>query len=115
MAGFDPGSDYGLHFAVYGVRPHVFAVDPTKRRLDCAHQRAPGEDCSLYNRRLASGIASICFFVRLNSGIQRLHGLELKFIAAVSLRRKPKRWRGTVLGTLAGTAIMGVIAAVARY
>ena len=58
------------------------------------------------------GIAAICFFARLNSGNPTAGtGLELKFIAAVVIGGASlSGGRGTVLGTLAGTAIMGVIA-----
>jgi len=100
-----------LRYTVFGR--HVFAVGSSE-----ATARLCGINVSLVKIAVYTiagflvGIASVCFFVRLNSGNPTSGtGLELKFIAAVVIGGGSlSGGRGTVLGTLAGTAIMGVIA-----
>jgi ribose/xylose/arabinose/galactoside ABC-type transport system permease subunit len=100
-----------LKYSVFGR--HVFALGSNE-----ATARLCGVNVSLLKLCVYTlsgflvGVAAICFFARLNSGNPTAGtGLELKFIAAVVIGGASlSGGRGTVLGTLAGTAIMGVIA-----
>jgi ribose transport system permease protein len=100
-----------LRYTVFGR--HVFAVGSNEATARLCGINVPLVKIAVYTiAGLLVGIASICFFVRLNSGNPTSGtGLELKFIAAVVIGGGSLNGgRGTVLGTLAGTAIMGVIA-----
>ena len=76
------------------------------------YQRAARKNSCLHAGRPARGHRRHLLFFALNSGNPTSGtGLELKFIAAVVIGGGSlSGGRGTVLGTLAGTAIMGVIA-----
>jgi ribose transport system permease protein len=100
-----------LRYTVFGRQ--VFAIGSNEATARLCGLNVPLVKISVYTiAGLLIGIASICFFVRLNSGNPTSGtGLELKFIAAVVIGGGSLNGgRGTVLGTLAGTAIMGVIA-----
>ncbi len=100
-----------LRYTVFGR--HVFAVGSNEATARLCGINVPMVKIAIYTiAGLLVGIASVCFFVRLNSGNPTSGtGLELKFIAAVVIGGGSlSGGRGTVLGTLAGTAIMGVIA-----
>src|SRR5262249_52795099 len=100
-----------LRYTVFGR--HVFAVGSNEATARLCGINVSAVKIAVYTiAGLLVGIASVCFFVRLNSGNQTSGtGLELKFIAAVVIGGGSlSGGRGTVLGTLAGTAIMGVIA-----
>jgi ribose/xylose/arabinose/galactoside ABC-type transport system permease subunit len=100
-----------LRYTVFGR--HVFAIGSNEATARLCGINVPLVKIAVYTiAGLLVGIASICFFVRLNSGNPTSGtGLELKFIAAVVIGGGSlSGGRGTVLGTLAGTAIMGVIA-----
>ncbi len=100
-----------LKYSVFGR--HVFALGSNEATARLCGINVPGVKISVYALAgLLVGIAAICFFARLNSGNPTSGtGLELKFIAAVVIGGGSlSGGRGTVLGTLAGTAIMGVIA-----
>jgi ribose/xylose/arabinose/galactoside ABC-type transport system permease subunit len=100
-----------LRYTVFGR--HVFAVGSNEATARLCGINVPFVKIAVYTiAGLLVGIASICFFVRLNSGNPTSGtGLELKFIAAVVIGGGSlSGGRGTVLGTLVGTAIMGVIA-----
>jgi ribose/xylose/arabinose/galactoside ABC-type transport system permease subunit len=100
-----------LKYSVFGR--HVFAIGSNEAtaRL-CGINVSLVKICVYTMAGLFVGIAAVCFFARLNSGNPTSGtGLELKFIAAVVIGGASlSGGRGTVLGTLAGTAIMGVIA-----
>jgi ribose/xylose/arabinose/galactoside ABC-type transport system permease subunit len=100
-----------LRYTVFGR--HVFAVGSNEATARLCGINVPLVKIAVYTiAGLLVGIASVCFFVRLNSGDPTSGtGLELKFIAAVVIGGGSlSGGRGTVLGTLAGTVIMGVIA-----
>jgi ribose/xylose/arabinose/galactoside ABC-type transport system permease subunit len=100
-----------LRYTVFGR--YVFALGSNESTARLCGVNVPLVKIAVYAiAGLLVGIASICFFVRLNSGNPTSGtGLELKFIAAVVIGGGSLNGgRGTVLGTLAGTAIMGVIA-----
>ncbi len=100
-----------LKYTVFGR--HVFAVGSNEATARLCGINVSVTKIVVYMiAGLLIGIGSICFFVRLNSGNPTSGtGLELKFIAAVVIGGGSlSGGRGTVLGTLAGTAIMGVIA-----
>jgi ribose/xylose/arabinose/galactoside ABC-type transport system permease subunit len=100
-----------LRYTVFGR--HVFALGSNEATARLCGINVPLVKIAVYTiAGLLVGVASICFFVRLNSGNPTSGtGLELKFIAAVVIGGGSlSGGRGTVLGTLAGTAIMGVIA-----
>ncbi|HEY2826458.1 MAG TPA: hypothetical protein VGJ04_02575, partial [Pirellulales bacterium] len=99
-----------LRYTVFGR--HVFAIGSNEATARLCGINVPLVKIAVYTiAGLLVGIASICFFVRLNSGNPTSGaGLELKFIAAVVIGGGSlSGGRGTVLGMLAGTAIMGVI------
>ncbi|HZZ28326.1 MAG TPA: ABC transporter permease [Pirellulales bacterium] len=100
-----------LRYTVFGR--YVFALGSNESTARLCGINVPLVKIAVYTiAGLLVGIASICFFVRLNSGNPTSGtGLELKFIAAVVIGGGSLNGgRGSVLGTLAGTAIMGVIA-----
>jgi ribose/xylose/arabinose/galactoside ABC-type transport system permease subunit len=100
-----------LRYTVFGR--HVFAVGSNEATARLCGINVPLVKIAVYTvSGLLVGIGSVCFFVRLNSGNPTSGtGLELKFIAAVVIGGGSLSGGcGTVLGTLAGTAIMGVIA-----
>jgi ribose/xylose/arabinose/galactoside ABC-type transport system permease subunit len=100
-----------LRYTVFGR--YVFAIGSSESTARLCGVNVPLVKIAVYTLSgLLIGIASICFFTRLNSGNPTAGtGLELKFIAAVVIGGGSlSGGRGTVLGTLAGTAIMGVIA-----
>jgi ribose transport system permease protein len=100
-----------LRYSVFGR--HVFAIGSSEATARLCGINVPLVKIAVYTiSGLLVGIASVCFFARLNSGNPTAGtGLELKFIAAVVIGGGSlSGGRGTVLGTLAGTAIMGIIA-----
>jgi ribose transport system permease protein len=100
-----------LRYSVFGR--HVFALGSNEATARLCGINVPRVKISVYAvSGLLVGIAAVCFFARLNSGNPTAGtGLELKFIAAVVIGGASlSGGRGTVLGALAGTAIMGVIA-----
>jgi ribose/xylose/arabinose/galactoside ABC-type transport system permease subunit len=100
-----------LRYTVFGR--YVFALGSNESTARLCGINVPLVKITVYTLSgLLIGIAAICFFSRLNSGNPTSGtGLELKFIAAVVIGGGSLNGgRGTVLGTLAGTAIMGVIA-----
>lgn len=100
-----------LRYTVFGR--HVFALGSNEATARLCGINVPLVKITVYTfSGLLVGIAAICFFARLNSGNPSSGtGLELKFIAAVVIGGGSlSGGRGTVLGALAGTAIMGVIA-----
>jgi ribose/xylose/arabinose/galactoside ABC-type transport system permease subunit len=100
-----------LKYSVFGR--HVFALGSNEATARLCGVNVPLVKICVYTLSgLLVGIAAVCFFSRLNSGNPTAGtGLELKFIAAVVIGGASlSGGRGTVLGTLAGTAIMGVIA-----
>jgi ribose/xylose/arabinose/galactoside ABC-type transport system permease subunit len=100
-----------LKYTVFGR--HVFALGSNEATARLCGVNVPLVKISVYTLAgLLFGIAAVCFFSRLNSGNPTAGtGLELKFIAAVVIGGGSlSGGRGTVLGTLAGTATMGVIA-----
>jgi ribose transport system permease protein len=100
-----------LKYSVFGR--HVFALGSNEATARLCGINVPRVKICVYTLAgLLIGIAAICFFARLNSGNPTAGtGLELKFIAAVVIGGASlSGGRGSVLGTLAGTAIMGVIA-----
>ena len=100
-----------LRYSVFGR--HVFAIGSSEATARLCGINVPQVKIAVYTiSGLLVGIASVCFFARLNSGNPTAGtGLELKFIAAVVIGGGSlSGGRGTVLGTLAGTAIMGIIA-----
>ena len=100
-----------LRYSVFGR--HVFAIGSSEATARLCGIDVPRVKIAVYTLSgLLVGIASVCFFARLNSGNPTAGtGLELKFIAAVVIGGGSlSGGQGTVLGTLAGTAIMGIIA-----
>jgi ribose transport system permease protein len=100
-----------LRYSVFGR--HVFALGSNEATARLCGINVARVMILVYSLSgLLVGIAAVCFFARLNSGNPTSGtGLELKFIAAVVIGGGSlSGGRGTVLGTLAGTAIMGVIA-----
>ena len=100
-----------LRYSVFGR--HVFAIGSSEATARLCGIDVPRVKIGVYTLSgLLVGIASVCFFARLNSGNPTAGtGLELKFIAAVVIGGGSlSGGQGTVLGTLAGTAIMGIIA-----
>jgi len=100
-----------LRYSVFGR--YVFALGSNESTARLCGINVPLVKITVYTLAgLLVGIAAVCFFARLNSGNPTSGtGLELKFIAAVVIGGGSlSGGRGTVLGTLAGAAIMGVIA-----
>jgi ribose/xylose/arabinose/galactoside ABC-type transport system permease subunit len=105
------GMSVVLKYAVFGR--YVFALGSSEATARLCGINVSLVKVSVYTLAgLLIGIAAVCFFARLNSGNPSAGtGLELKFIAAVVIGGGSlSGGRGTVLGALAGTAIMGVIA-----
>jgi ribose/xylose/arabinose/galactoside ABC-type transport system permease subunit len=99
-----------LRYTVFGR--YVFALGSNEATARLCGINVPLVKITVYGLAgLLLGIASVCFFSRLNSGSPTAGtGMELKFIAAVVIGGGSlSGGRGTVLGTLAGTAIMGII------
>ncbi|HEY2882175.1 MAG TPA: hypothetical protein VGJ15_07065 [Pirellulales bacterium] len=99
-----------LRYTVFGR--YVFALGSNESTARLCGINVPLVKISIYTLAgLLVGIASTCFFARLNNGSPTAGtGMELKFIAAVVIGGGSlSGGRGTVLGTLAGTVIMGVI------
>jgi ribose/xylose/arabinose/galactoside ABC-type transport system permease subunit len=100
-----------LRYTVFGR--YVFALGSSEATARLCGINVPLVKMMVYGLAgLLLGIAAVCFFSRLNSGSPTAGtGMELKFIAAVVIGGGSlSGGRGTVLGTLAGTAIMGIIA-----
>ncbi len=113
LAGADLGGHrrLRLRYTIFGR--YVFALGSNESTARLCGINVPLVKIAVYTLAgLLIGIASICFFSRLNSGTPTSGtGMELKFIAAVVIGGGSLNGgRGTVLGTLAGTAIMGIIA-----
>ena len=99
-----------LRYTVFGR--YVFALGSNESTARLCGINVPLVKIAVYALSgLLVGIAAVCFFTRLNSGNPTSGtGLELKFIAAVIIGGGSLNGgRGTVLGTLAGTVIIGVI------
>ncbi|HTQ39088.1 MAG TPA: ABC transporter permease [Pirellulales bacterium] len=100
-----------LRYTVFGR--YVFALGSNESTARLCGINVPLVKIAVYTiAGMLVGIAAICFFVPMSSGNPTSGtGLELKFIAAVVIGGGSlSGGRGTVLGMLAGTAIMGVIA-----
>ncbi len=100
-----------LRYTVFGR--YLFAIGSNELTARLCGVNVPMIKVAVYTLSgLLLGVAAICFFSRLNSGNPTSGtGLELKFIAAVVIGGGSlSGGRGTVLGAVAGTAIMGIIA-----
>ncbi len=101
-----------LRYTVFGR--YVFALGSNESTARLCGINVPLLKIAVYTiAGMFVGIASVCFFAKGGSGNPTSGtGLELKFIAAVVIGGGSlSGGRGTVLGVLTGTVIMGVIAA----
>jgi len=99
-----------LKFTVFGR--HVFALGSSEATARLCGINVPGNKIAVYMLSgLFVGIAGVYQFARLSTGNPMSgSGLELRVIAAVVIGGASlSGGRGTVVGTLAGAAIMAVI------